>query len=229
MRTTERTVVYGLLFLALALGVGAWVDRGPGGAALAVGGASPARAEPAPAKVATCDVYKAMQKLFESDRYAPARQAEHDKAEAELKPQADELQTMRNQLVNADPKDEKAQVAAREFQTKSQAFRKRESELERAYQVFMGKQFVECYELGRASAGTIAQKEGYTHVVACRGRLETIVAEDPGTLMEQFLGRPVLSFPGDQDITDKVLADLKLSIGEVEKKTGEGEKKPEGK
>jgi Skp family chaperone for outer membrane proteins len=164
------------------------------------GGSGSARfaPDPAPARFATCDVYHVIQRLFDSD----------------LKPLADELQALGDKaqaaVQNAPATDPAAQAVVREFQEKRAALNKKQQEMGARLQKFKGTQLVECYELARASVGAVADRMGYTYVLASRRVTEKVPSDDPQIVVEALLQRPVLRGPDATDITDDVLADLKL-------------------
>lgn len=178
------------------------VQRWDGGSEARAAGAA-GRVEPASARVATCDVYEVMQSLVESDRYKPARTAGQEKAHKELREIAGQIGTLEQQLKSMDPKDEKALEVFREFNAKKEMFAERQKELDE----FLGNQFVEAYELVRKAADAVAERDGYTHVLATRGREEK-VSNNMEQVTQQMLSRPVLRAPAADDITERVMNEL---------------------
>ena len=158
-----------------------------------------------PARIATCDVYEVMQALVESERFKPRRVAEQETARNELKEIAGQIGALEQQLKSMDPKDEKTLEVFREFNVKKELFQERQKELDK----FLGDQFVEAYEEVRRAANAVADREGYTHVLATRGRDEK-VSNNMEQVTQQMLSRPVLRSPMVDDITDRVLTELKL-------------------
>lgn len=199
MSKLERMFVYGIL---VALSLAVVRGHGAGGEAHAAGVTA---REPAPAKIATCDVYAVMQVLVESDRYKPTRVSEQDKARAQLKDIADQIKTLEGQLKSMDPKDEKALQVFRDYNTKKEQFQERQSELDE----FLGNQFVTAYEEVRKAADAVGEKMGYTHVIASRKASEK-PSTDMDKITQQVLSRPVLRSPAGDDITEAVLSELKL-------------------
>lgn len=173
-------------------------------------GGSEARADSAhrladPARFATCDVYAVMQQLVESERYKPKRVAGQEKARSELKEIAGQISALEQQLKSMDPKDEKALAIFREFNAKKEMFSERQKELDE----FLGDQFVQAYDEIRKAADAVAEREGYTHVLATRRRDEK-VSNNMEQATQQMLARPVLRAPVGDDITERVLTELKL-------------------
>lgn len=172
------------------------------------GVAAPSQAiprEPVAARIATCDVYAVMQVLVESERYKPARLAEQDKARAQLKEIAEQVRAIEARLKGMDPGDEKTLEVFREFNAKKELFQERQGELDE----FLGNQFVTAYEEVRKAADAVGERRGYTHVIATRKASEKPAA-DMDRITQQVLSRPVLRSPPADDITEDVLAELKL-------------------
>jgi hypothetical protein len=198
MAKLSRVALYVVLVLAGAVGTRVAL---PGNEAKA--DSAPRVADPA--RIATCDVYAVMQALVESDRYKPKRVAGQEKARAELKEIAGQIGALEQQLKTMDPKDEKTLAIFREFNSKKDQFTERQKELDE----FLGDQFVEAYAEVRKAADAVGEREGYTHVLVTRGREEK-VSNSMDQATQQMLSRPVLRAPAADDITERVLSELKL-------------------
>lgn len=204
MSRFERCFVYAAL-VALAL-VAMGNRSGPAGSmAQAAPSAAPAPHQPTPATIATCDIYYVLRMLVESDRYRPSRQAEQEKARAELKEIAEKIRSSEAQLKAMDPKDEKARPLFEEYNKQKAIFAERQAELDG----FLGTQFVDAYEDARKAIDAVAERRGYSHVVASR-RQDDKPSSDMDKITQAMLSRPMLRAPAADDITDDVLADLKL-------------------
>ncbi len=203
MKTSERLFVYGALIACVVLALR------PQFAATA-SASSPVRAEPPAAKIATCDVYEIVEKLVAGERFETPRKELEEQVRERLKPLEDELLAMENELKDADPKDEAAQEQARTFQRKRNEFALLRGKAQQEYSDFVAKQYVDAFEEVKTSAAAIAERLGYTHVVASRTAEKKIKTTDPERLIEAFLGRPVTVAPEGSDITEEVKADLKL-------------------
>ncbi len=195
MRQWQQAAVFFILGLGAALG----------------GGAAAMRAsQPEPARVATCDVYGVIEKLLETDRFKPDREAEEKKAQETLQPLQDELTELQQRLQGADPKDEATQDLYRQFQQKRQEFQQAASEIQTRVRKFMSKQFLDAYTMAKASTDAVAEELGYDYVVCSRGIDEKIKADDPDRVVQAVLARPIIKLPKDADITADVKDDLKL-------------------
>lgn len=200
MSKLERVLVSSVLVVLGMVALRVWSASAEASAAGGV-----ARSEPAPARIATCDVYEIMQALVESEKYKPIRQAGQEKARTELKEIAEQIRVLEQQLKSMDPKDEKGLEVFREFNSKKELFAERQVELDE----FLGDQFVAAYEEVQKAADAVGEREGYTHVIATRRRGEKL-PNNMEQVTQQVLSRPVLRSPATDDITDRVLAELKL-------------------
>lgn len=206
MKTKERLFVYAALLACVVLALrqqfasSAAASLSPGSAAT----------EPVVAKIATCDVYEIVEKLVAGDRFEAPRKAEEERIRVKLKPLEDELSAMEGELKDADPKDEAAQEKARTFQRKRNEYGLLRGKAQQEYTDFVAGQYVEAFEEAKTSAAAIAERLGYTHVIATRTAEKKIKTTDPERLIEAFLGRPVTVAPEGSDITEEVKEDLKL-------------------
>lgn len=180
------------------------------GLAFAGGAAAMKAAEAEPARVAVCDVYGVIEKLLETDRFKPDREAEEKSAQDALQPLHDELTQLQQQLQNANPEDEATQETYRQFQAKRREYEQKAAEIQARVRKFMSKQFIDAYAMAKTSADAVAEDMGYDYVIASRGIDEEIKSDDPERIVQAVLARPVVKMPEGADITPDVKADLKL-------------------
>jgi hypothetical protein len=221
MQRTERVIAYSALAVALIAVVGQSAGLRLGSPATA----APVAPAPAPesARLATCDIYSLVERLVESDSYAPARNIEQERIKAKLSPMEDELKRidaenakLREELTGADPKDPNAQMKLKtyntnqaDFEAKIKPYNEQKGQLSEAYSALIVGQFTEAYQKVIAEAKKIATDKGFTYVVAQkRGEVQ---ARNPQQLVEEFLARPVSVSPADTDITEAVRVSMKLS------------------
>jgi Skp family chaperone for outer membrane proteins len=206
MKTRERLFVYSALLACILLALRPQLAS--------VASASPRAgtpgAEPAAARIATCDVYEVVEKLVAGERFEEPRKAEEERIRLKMKPLEDDLAAMESELKEADPKDEAAQARARDFQRKRSEYTLLRGRAQQDYTDFVAGQYVAAFEEAKASAAAIAERLGYTHVIASRTSEKKIKATDPERLVEAFLGRPMTVMPEGSDITEEVKEDLKL-------------------
>lgn len=214
MNKSERVIVYALLALAIGLGL----------ASQGTLGGNRAFAEPMTSaggdasKVAVCDVYGIAEKVIQSDRYIPARQAEEDRLKKEIEPLENELKELQREIQalassGADPKDEHSQAKVKEFQQKREAYAIAREKGAISLQQLISTQFIEAFGLVREAAAKVASDKGFSHVFASRDARKPIESSPPPTperLIEAFLGRPVIVAPESADITADVIDELKL-------------------
>jgi Skp family chaperone for outer membrane proteins len=113
-------------------------------------------------------------------------------------------------LQGKNPQEEAAQAEFREFQGRVQAYQRLRQQRQAEFTAFVAKQYVEAYELARASSAAVAESLGFQYVLAARGKDKPITTDNPERLIEALLGRPVLLAPENADITADVRKDLKL-------------------
>ncbi|MBX3387426.1 MAG: OmpH family outer membrane protein [Phycisphaeraceae bacterium] len=205
MKTIERTAVYALLALCLVLALSARF-----GHALQARADDPASPSSAPVKIAVCDVFGVTEKLVESPRFKPDRESEEQRIRERLEPMQRELADLQREIEGMDPTQESTQIKIREFRAKREAAAAIEQQAAIAFRGFIARQFLEAFEIARQSAVAVAERAGYTHVIASRDPSKKIETLNPERIVEAFLGRPVLMSPKGTDITDDLLADLRL-------------------
>lgn len=208
MRTSERLIVYGLLALAL---VGA--SRGLPGLAPTAIATQPAPTPSIPTtRLATCDVYALVEKLVDSDTYAPARKSEEARITALLEPAQTELQRLQAELQAINPQDPAAQAAGQQkfqaFEAKRQEFNTQREAMAADYTKLVSSQFIDAYTKIAAQAKLVAAQRGYTHVISQKSG--AMLATDPRRLVEDFLARPITVAPDGSDLTDAVRVAMNL-------------------
>lgn len=202
MRRAERLTLYAAIALCLVMALRA--GQPPAAAA------APGRAddEPAPARVATCDVYDLMEKLVVGERFEATRRAEEERIRQRLKPLEDEIAALESQLKLDDPDDPAAQARARDYQKRRNDYSLLRGQAQQDFNDFVARQYVEAYDKVRAAAARVAERRRFTHVIASRHADRAITATDPERLVESFLGRPVTVAPEGSDITEDVMKEL---------------------
>ncbi len=205
MQRAERIALYTVSAAALVLSIRA---ASPDSRAVAAPAAAPASLVESPVRIATCDTIAATDALFASETYAQPRKAEEDRLKTRLTPLETELDALQKELQTADPNKPENQAKAQTFQSKRDDYFKLRKELSESYDKFVSTQFGEAYERVQAAARAVAQENNYTHVLSHKA--SRISAKDPQSLIADLLGRPALVAPEGTDVTDKVIAQLKL-------------------
>lgn len=200
MRTVDRVVV---LVLAASVAAGCWLLAGPSATARADSSTT--------SPFAICDVMGVVEKLMDSERFKPARDEAQAAAEAALAPIRDQLRDLEARGRGMDPADPELPGVAQQFQQLQAQFQQQFQESARRMDEMTAMQLQEAYEIARASADAVAEDLGYGYVFATRLPDEEIEARDVAGMVRALLGRPVVRFPKDSDITPDVLQDLKIS------------------
>lgn len=164
--------------------------------------------EVAPTRLATCDVYSLVERLVETDQFAPVRKAEEDRLKKLLEPMELDLMNLQKELQAADPKDPAAQAKYQAFQGKQTAYQAERQKAAETYSALVAEHFKQSYRIAADASKKIATELGFTHVIAQKSG--DVMAKDPQRLVEEFLSRPMVATPADTDITEKVRVSLKL-------------------
>lgn len=208
MRFTERAMVYTGVLAALGLGLFAAADRLQSRAhadthAVWADGV----------KIASCDVFKVAGKLMSTEPYEKLITAKRDELKAQLMPLENELKAIGERLKAMGPSAQgpEAEQAAGEFQKKQNEYLKKGQDLDAEMSRFIAEQNFDAYKKVLESVSAVADKRGYTHVFSTRGSDEMKAPSNPGAFLQGVLARPLAKSPAADDITDDVMADLKLS------------------
>ena len=199
MRKTTRNLAFGL-GIAAALTTG-WLVATPRAAASAAPESSKL--------IATVDVISLIEgRLGQADLVA-ARKAELDRLTTEVDRVQKELEELENQ---ADTMDRNSPEFAQLFQTYQQKQQDLQSLLTQsraAWDSFSAKQAAALYLEIRDAVDAVAQREGYTYVVASdseRGLGDNLAGYV--AVSQQVLGRPLLHGPAGADLTELVREEL---------------------
>lgn len=161
--------------------------------------------------VAVCDIYAVVERLMESDRYAPARDELTAAGEAEVIPMRDQLEQM-DRALRAMPDDAPdRENAERAFRAAQIEFQRVAAEFQRDINDLTEKQLKECWSIARSSADAVAADLGYAVVIASRDLEKELEGEDVPSIIRAMMSRPALVFPERADITWDVLEDLNLN------------------
>ncbi len=205
MRRSERVLVYGGVALAVALGL---MAREPGTTAHAawVSGAT------ADMRVAAVDVYLVAEAAMKRPEPVAEREAVNQKWRTTLEAIEAELQTIDTTLRMLAPGSQQAPELMSRGRAKQAEGQKAVQDHAVEYDQVQSRQLRVAYEEARGAAEAVATRLGYTHVMAARTR--PMNEDDPPVPMRQrideMLSRPLLVGPASDDLTDAVLAEMKL-------------------
>lgn len=202
MRTAERLFLYPIAIAGLILGLASTTFE-PAARATADG----AEVE---LKIATCDLFKIVERLMESDRYAPAREEAMAAAEERIRPHQERLEEAQRRAQSTPQDDPLFRDIVRDFQRAQQEYQARAQELMREQEMFTTRQILECFRLVRSSTEEIAEQMGYTLVLQTRFKQDDDELQDMQSVVRAMLARPVAVSPDAIDITADVLFELRL-------------------
>jgi Skp family chaperone for outer membrane proteins len=166
-------------------------------------------ASPAATRLATCDIYKIAEKLMKQEKYSGPLQASRQDAEKKLGPMLNELQALRDKIEAAgNPQNSREDILS--FQQKQQAFQQAQQQLERDIDRLAAQTNNSAFVAVVEAAQVVANAKGYTHVFSTR---PVDVGAGPETQLQFTLGilaKPVVVYPKDDDITQAVMAEMKV-------------------
>ena len=202
MRNAERLFLYPVAIVALILGL----------ASMHADPSARAHLDDAEVeiKIATCDIFEVVERLMESDRYAPAREEAMAAAEDRMRPYQQRLEEAQRRAQSTPQEDPLFRDIFREFQRAQQEYQQRGQELMREQEMLTTRQILECYRLVRSSAEAVAEQIGYTMVLQTRQKKDDNEAQDMQSAVRAMLARPVAVAPEAIDITADVLFELRL-------------------
>lgn len=204
MRSTERIVIYVGLLAAVLLGLGAR----EGAAARATPVGAPLDT---PVRLATVNVYSIAEAMMRLPELSAARDEVAKQFNTKLDTIRNDMMQMRAQLQGMQQTDPKARDLYAAYQRKEQEGQTEGRNGTRALEVMNAKQYAECYDKILAAADALAEKGGYTHVINSRAREVKVVDQNnPASLYQEVLARPIVRGPAADDLTDEVMAELKL-------------------
>jgi hypothetical protein len=97
-----------------------------------------------------------------------------------------------------------------QYQAKQENYQKMSQTAQAAVDKLLSTQMVEGFDAVRGAIKTIAARNGYTLVLMSRPAAEPIDPTNQNLVLQQILARPVLEATGSTDITEVVIAELKL-------------------
>ncbi len=200
------------------------------GSALSAGrGDTRARVE---VRIATVDIFRALQAYMQRPEYEQARQAQTDQLvarEAELRTRIQQNQQKLQLLTPNDPELATTQAA---LQADTQAYREFQQTAQMMAQGLAIEQstraFIEVHEQARA----LATELGYTHLLATRLDTSDLMSDEGATsqttsqIIQELLARSVLMAPSEDDLTDRLME--RMDLLQYEQQADEGDEPASG-
>lgn len=214
MRTAERLITYTGLAMALGLSLSAYVSSNAGSRAMAdtSGALWHAADESANLKIASCDVFKVAGKLMGTDRFKKPIEDKQNEFKAQVTPLDNELKAIveRAKAMGPNASGPEAQALAEEYKRKEAELIRLSQDLDRQMNKFVAEKNYEAYKDVLDAINVIAEQRAYTHVFSTRSVEEMKSPETAPAFLQGVLARPLAKSPSGDDITEDVIAELKL-------------------
>lgn len=207
MAVSHRAAVLALVAAGL---VGAITARSgsaptPRSGSLAPSGAS------ADQRIATLNVFQVVEKMVQSDRYRPARDALMKEFQGKIDAAKKDVESIANEIITAGQETEKGRALMPQYQSRKMEFDQLQQEMGEKAGEFNTQQLAEAYRLVIETANEIARSRGYTHVITTRGvAAEPIRSTNVAAAVQEIMARPVVMFPPQDDLTEAVATQLQV-------------------
>ena len=211
MRRFEKVIV------ALSVGVLAF-----GALAVATGAGNGRYA--AEQRTASVDIVGMLQEMLRTPDYAEPREAVREASIAELATMEDNLRRMSQELQLIPPTEQaRGQALYGQLQQAQQQYQEASRIKSEEYLAFSGEQAAEVYTIIYAAVDAVAEREGYTHVFATRPGGVLDDTNNLNAVTQGMLARPLVRFPAEDDLTDKVRAEIGYEVPVDEPEAAEGD------
>jgi Skp family chaperone for outer membrane proteins len=197
----SRSIIAASLFVAL------------GAAAMSTRALSPAPQAPAsaPVRIATVDTLAVVERLVLSEKFAPARDAlaaDKNKAMEPLAKALDDFEARAKLLQPGAPElkplQEQYQQTQRQLDQMAEAAR-------REVEALNVKQISDAFKTVNESAGAMADKLGYTHVLSSRGGEPALRSSTVNLAVQEMIARGVVKAPAEDDLTQRLFDELGIA------------------
>lgn len=191
--------------IAIALGV-----RGAGELA-AASPAAPATGQVEVIRIATVDTLLLVERLISNEKYTADRDTFTAEKNKTLRPLADELQKIREDSKDLKEESDRFKALAREFSEKNQQFMEMGQQANREVEQFKTAQVNEAFRLIGDASSQMARDLGYTHLWSTRSGAFAIKSDNVNGAVQEILARPLVMSPAADDLTERLIASLKLT------------------
>ena len=169
-----------------------------------------ARPEPTPVRIATCDIFMIADKMMERPENKAPRDAIVEKWKAKVKLLDDEIQRLQSTLQVLPPNDPQVQGIMTQGRAKSNERQMATEEGTNEVQKISSDQLVAAYNQVKGAVDTVSSRLGYTHVLCSRSASKPIESKNVNSTLQEFLARPVIKSDPADDLTQQVMAELKI-------------------
>ncbi|MCC6659790.1 MAG: OmpH family outer membrane protein [Phycisphaerales bacterium] len=193
----------------VAVGIGMAIAGGflTGEPALAQPGVQPVAS---PQKIATVDVLKIVERYIGKPELATARTDLITKWQGQIGAAQAERDAIATQARGLQPSDPKIQELSAQFQQKDADLQRMSQQAQSEVDTIVSQHMVQGYDAARTAVGAAATRGGYTLVLMSRAAAEPIKPQDQNMVIQQMLARSVVSASGVDDLTESIIADMKL-------------------
>lgn len=162
-------------------------------------------------RIATINTFAIVEKMVQSDRYKPARDAQMKDFQARMTGARGELEALVKDITTAGQDTDQGKALIQQYQVRKREAEQLDEELQMKAAELSTQQLAEAYRLVVETANAVAEKSGYTHVIATRGlATEPLQGSNLAAAVQQILARPMVRFPAGDDLTDVVAKELKV-------------------
>lgn len=161
-------------------------------------------------RLATLDIYQVIDRLLGLPDSKQAQKEFKDRWEPRLAALQRELRRLDADLQVVPQSDPRYQDLARSARERQGEYERLAQEYARETEAFSSRQLIEAYGRARQAAARVAERLGYTHVLATRSFDRPIAATTLGNTIQELLARPVMHGVAGDEITGAVLTELGL-------------------
>lgn len=162
-------------------------------------------------RIGMVDVYLVSERIMQQDEKRKAREQADEPFDQRIKTIADEARVMETQLQVLPQTDPQVQQIMERYQALQVDYERIEQERRRELERINSRQLIEAFEQARATAATVARAKGYSHIFANRQFDRPIETLTVGATLQEMLARPIIVGIPTDDLTDAVIAELRLT------------------
>lgn len=202
MRPSERVFLYGGVAAALLMSLASH-QPAPASARQASGGESAIR-------IATMDVYTVTERILQTPEFNDPLQSLVNGWQAKLGTIEQNLRDLSSKYQILPENDPERQNIAGQAKIKQQEYEEQRQTAAQEIETTRATQFSRAYQRARDGAATVANRQGYTHVIATRGGIERMNTTNVASTVQEILARPLIKGIPSDDITQAVLTEMNL-------------------
>jgi Skp family chaperone for outer membrane proteins len=167
------------------------------------------------ARIATVDVLEVVERMVFSDKYRPSREARAAEINKGLQDIINQMQTLEAQAKDLKPDTPEFQPLAQQYAGLQQELEAKRAEGGRELESVNFNQLQESYRTVYDAARAMAKREGYSQLLASRRGEVKFRSNNVNGLLQEILARPVLDVPAEDDLTQRLIDELKLADVQV--------------